>query len=646
MERLVSFGSRILVPFGLKDEPRLGYGIEIAESAPEMDSAKNIIQVLSEHSEITHHEFCFLQFVSFYFFIPISTLMKKAGLFSKSMEPELHYVIQNNSPELFRSFQNKGRIIKFLQHHPDGFSDFQLRRYLKIKKSSLIPRKLTQKGILVKTWKTQKILSFHSIQSENGGKVFLINGFDFLDRLSEYKKRIQENQYQCILFLSPNSWNREKARQWFSDNRIASTVFGSKIDILDLSKPYDLIIIDDSSNQEYQVDQPFPFDLEKVARIRSDELGCTTFLGSFVPSLQSFQDLQSGQVRHISNQTIDKKQEALYTKPLLLIRNMSKEIEKHGFSFIPFTIQKEILRNIKTGKKSLILINRKGFFNLFLCKDCGFTAKCDVCGIPLSYQPSTKKLVCKYCGLSIPEYERCPACNGMSTHYSVYGTEKIEKEARRIFYPESVIRLDSTTVRNRIREEIEASIIIGTSISLDIINFTNVGLCCILGIDSMLNYPHFKSQERVFYFISEIYEKMHSRENTEKRIIVPSFAPFAEIFQSIQSRSIKQVYTQELLTRKQLNHPPYADMIQITLESKVKEQFPAVIGRLLAVLKNMEGFEVISMKPLLGASPFGMYRSEIVLRTSEILNLQDQLSVIIDEFRKNETINVLIRNME
>ena len=646
MQALIFFGSRILVPFGLNDEPRLGYIVEITESLPDLDYPKNIFSILSEKSELTKNEFRFLQFVSFYHFVPISTIMKFAGLFTKIMKPELHYEIQSFDTDLLKNFQNKERIKKFLNLHPDGFSDFQFRRYLKIKKNSTIPKKLIQKGILIKTWKMQRTQNLNRSNKEKAGRIYLQNGSNFDFRLKRYKEKISEEKSEHILFISPNVWNRQKAKKWFLENGISNIQFGSKLSVLDITIPYDLLIIDDCTNSEYQVDKPFSFDIEKVARIRSIELGTTILFGSYVPSLQSFRELSNGQIQHVTCLKKGEEHKVLFRKPFLIIRSLTQEIEKHGFSFIPFSIQKEMLRNCKTGRKSFILINRKGFFNLLICRDCGFSAKCDFCGIPLSYKPLSKKLVCKYCGFSIPEYDRCPKCRGVGMHFSVYGTEKIEKEAKRIFYPANVFRLDTTCIGSLSEEGINAPIVIGTSIALDILDFSKVDLCCFLGIDSLLNYPQYKAQEKVFHLIAEIFERMLSIENREKRIIIPSFTPFAEIFQSIQSRSIMQFYNRELSVRQMLKYPPFEEMIQIALESREKEILPEIINRLLRVLKTIDGLEIISTKPLLGTNPFGIYRSEITLRTSEILNLQDQLTVVIDEFRKNEKIKVLIRNME
>jgi primosomal protein N' len=642
MEPRIHFGVRILVPFGLNNEPRLGYIVDQYETLPGLEGNKTILAVLSETSEIVPAQFRFFQFISIYFFIPISLVVKNCGLFSKLTKPHPFYLLVNFDREKLKKFRNSERIEKYLLAHPNGFLAKDLRRYLGLKKTSSIPSKLEKLGFLKKTYLSSEIQLSKPQNRQNKGGVYLCNGLPFFERLKAYKAFITKNNFQQVLFISPNSRFRDQAKKWFLEIGNETIKFGSKFTLINMIDFFDLIIIDDSNNPEYRINKPLEFDLEKVAKVRSFELNTTIILGSFLPSITSYRDLITGSIKHINppNREIQK------NIPLLIIRSQPKEIEKHGFSYIPFSIQYELKRNLESGKKSVILTNRKGYFNLMACRDCGFTAKCSLCGIPLSYHPQNKKLVCHYCGMSVPEYEKCPICGGVGLHFAVSGTEKIEKEAKRLFPGEKIIRLDSNSIQNYPEEELDFSIAIGTSILLDRINFEEIDFCCILGIDSMLNFPVYKAQEATLHYIASIFEKMMSRNKIEKRIIIPTYTPYAEIFRQIQSRSVNLFYQAELENRQSLKYPPFSDLIKISLESSNKDDLPPVIQRMVKALKTIENLEIISTKPLLQTSPFGIYSAEILLRSSEILNLQDQIALMIDEFKKNEKINVLIRNME
>jgi primosomal protein N' len=642
MESKIQFGTRILVPFGLANVPRLAYVIDQYETLEGLEGNKKIIAVLTDLGEFAPSQFRFLQFISIYFFIPISTVVKNCGLFSKSSKPTVFYQLLSFNQDLLKKLRNSERIEKYLNSHDEGFLAKDLRRYLGLKKASTIPIKLEKLGILKKTYLSTKI-QLSKPQPQNGkGEVVLCNGLSFFDRLNEYKEFIIKNNYQQVLFISPNKKYRDKAKKWFSENGDTNIQFGSKFSLLSLVDFFDFIIIDDCNNGEYRINKPIAFDLEKVAKIRSFELNTPIILGSFIPSITSYRDLQSGSIKHLNQPKKDLQKKY----PLLIIRSQPKEIEKHGFSFIPFSIQYEIKRNLLAHKKSVILTNRKGYFNLLACRDCGFTAKCTLCGIPLSYHPQNKKLVCHYCGMSIPEYEKCPTCSGIGLHYAVCGTEKIEKEAKRLFPNEKIIRIDSNSIQNFSDKELDFSIAIGTSMLLDIINFEDIDFCCVLGIDSLLNFPVYRSQEATLQYIASIFEKMINNHGNGKRIIIPTFTPYAEIFRHIQSRSINLFYQTELENRQELKYPPFADLVKISLESNNKDELPPVINRLLKALKKIDGLDIISTKPLLQSSPFGIFSAEILLRSSDILNIQDQIAVMIDEFKKNEKIDVLIRNME
>jgi primosomal protein N' len=642
LEDQISFGVRILVPFGINNEPRLAYVIDQYETLEGLDGNKKIFSVLSDGREFSEAQFRFFQFISFYFFIPISVVIKNSGLFCKLSKPTVYYKIKIFDLVSLKNFQNSDRISKYLGLHPEGFLAKDLRRYLGLKKSSTIPSKLEKLGIVKKTYLSKKMQLSKPQPPTKPGKILLCNNLSFFDRLREYQIYIRENDCRQILFISPNEHSKKLAETWFSENGSSNIQYGSKFALLRVNDFFDFIIVDDCNNSEYRINKPLAFDLEKVAKIRSLELQTTIILGSYLPSVASYRDLHAGTVQHL-NRTDD----YIHRKsPLLIIRSQPKEIEKHGFSFIPFSIQYEIKRNLTANKKSVILTNRKGYFNLMACRDCGFTAKCSLCGIPLSYHPQNKKLVCHYCGMGIPEYEKCPTCGGVGLHFAVSGTEKIEKEAKRIFQGEKIIRLDGNSIQNYQESELDFSIAIGTSILFNRVNFEEIDFCCILGIDSMLNFPVYRSQETTLQYIASVYEKMMSSNNVEKRVIIPTYTPYAELFRQIQSRSINLFYQTELENRQELKYPPFSDLIKISLESSNKDEIPPVIQRMKKALKFIENLEIISTKPLLQSSPHGIYSAEILLRSSEILNFQDQITVMIDEFKKNEKINVLIRNME
>ena len=78
-------------------------------------------------------------------------------------------------------------------------------------------------------------------------------------------------------------------------------------------------------------------------------------------------------------------------------------------------------------------------------------------------------------------------------------------------FPDSIIhRIDRDTVKNY--EELEsalnhvehADILIGTQMISKGHNFSNVALVGIIGIDTMLNFPDFRSSERMFQLLTQM----------------------------------------------------------------------------------------------------------------------------------------------
>ena len=167
-----------------------------------------------------------------------------------------------------------------------------------------------------------------------------------------------------------------------------------------------------------------------------------------------------------------------------------------------------------------------------------------------------------------------------------------------------------------------------------------------MGIDSLLNMPSFDSYEETLYLIARIYEKLLSTKL--KKIIIPTFTPHSSIFLEINEgniESLNKFYSAELSERKKLNYPPFVDFFQIDLESPNKENLPEKVNKFSDKIKVLKNIEVINTKPLLSQSPLGIYRGRITIKSKNILNERLNLGIIIEETKKNEKVDIKIKNL-
>ncbi len=143
------------------------------------------------------------------------------------------------------------------------------------------------------------------------------------------------------------------------------------------------------------------------------------------------------------------------------------------------------------------------------CIDCGKVARCPHCDIGLTYHKGRERLVCHYCGYSVPFPSPCPSCKGLHFHPMGQGTERVEEYIGTLLPPGGrVLRLDRDSTRRPGRmEEIlesfarqEAQVLVGTQMLSKGHHFPHVTLAVVADGDIGLNLPDYRAAERTFSF--------------------------------------------------------------------------------------------------------------------------------------------------
>lgn len=650
LENDIKIGSKVLVPFGLKENLRLGYVLDIADKKDDLLLVKEIHSVVPSGYILSKNDIRFLTFVSLYFFIPLSNIFEIAQLFPRNERIEKYYFVNSTKFDNIGKIRNKDKVINYLLSHKNGFKEELFKKRFRLKKNSTVLKNLVQKGIIHESFfikdlpknKINKVRNFSPA-------IYLLNRLNLEERVKKYIEFIKKEGLENVLIITSNVLSQKKIKNLIikENKRLkAKIIVGSKFSILNVRDKFDLIIIDDLINNEYKIDKPFDFDLEKVASVRATELGEKIILGSFVPTIDSFQSLKSGKIKHIKglSNTIEQKR---LEYPEIKILDLRKEIREHGYFDIPTTVFKDMRSTLNNNGKCLILINRKGYYNMLICKNCGYVVKCPLCSIPLTYHIENKKLICRYCGHTQEEFYICPKCGGVSMRYAGAGTERFEKKANQIFKDAKVLRVDREIYKKNPYEVPDYKIAIGTTLALSLLDFKDIDLVALMGIDTLINMPSFDSYEEALYLIARIYEKLLSS-NKLKKIIIPTYTPYSSIFLEINEGNIKSLnkfYSAELSERKKLNYPPFVDFFQIDLESPKKEDLPEKVNKFLDKIKVLKNIEVVNTKPLLSQSPLGIYRGRITIKSKNILNERLNLGIIIEETKKNEKVDIKIKNL-
>jgi len=645
------FGSRILVPFGAYHQVRQGI-ILYSEKSMEQSSLplqteipKEVHSVLTTHPQIHQKHFAFFQFASLYNLIPIHSIFLRAGLFAAQWNPQTFYQIHFDQLEKLQYFRQRKLLEDFLNKHSSGFTLPKIQKALKIRKNSTILKKLETLGIVDKTYQpsqgTFPCEASTIVHPHHQSSIYLLNGYTPNHRLEYYYQLIQ-NYYpdKEVLIIVPNSKVNKNYKKVFG--KMDNVEIGSRDRIFEPQEIFDLLIVEDSTSQEYRLEVPFYIHIEKMCIMRSQELAEQVLFGSYLPSVLSYSEMKHQHCKHI--QSSDMKKE--YIKPpKVQFLDMKREIQDHGYSLIPFSIQKTIQQTLQKGKKVLLYMNRKGYYNSSLCTHCGHVMKCPVCNVPLSYQPITDKLTCRYCGYALPRTIKCPECQSPTVVLRSPGTNRIEEFSQLHFPTAQILRIDRSSPNHTIEEIEESNIYVGTQKVFQELLFHTIDVVIFLEIDSFLNTPSFASQEKVLQSITHLYEALMMNDQP-RTLYIPTYAPKSELFRCIQNRSLVHLYETELHAREDFHYPPFVDMMEISIHHKEQEIVIEKTKELKERIKNNHGITIVSEKLLVGKSPHGIYQSSIVYRTNNAIEAHKEIAPLLDETNKTTGIRVHIRNLE
>jgi primosomal protein N' (replication factor Y) len=302
----------------------------------------------------------------------------------------------------------------------------------------------------------------------------------------------------------------------------------------------------------------------------------------------------------------------------------------------------EALRqNLESGGQTLIFLNRRGFATYLVCGDCGHVIRCPNCSVTLTYHRNRERNVCHYCDYSLPAPAACPGCTGGAVTLLGQGTERVEEELREQFPMARIARMDRDTTAGkgghaRILKGLEngtTDILVGTQMIAKGHDFPGVTLVGVLAIDTVLNFPDFRSAERAFQLLTQVIGRA-GRGDNPGQVIVQSLMPEHYAIARALAHDGAGFYRDELAFREEAGYPPFAYLAALHFSGNVEESVQTGAenaARLLTKIRRSRGGRVELLGPV--AAPLakvrGRYRWQILLKSRR----RDTLHGLLKAFR-------------
>ena len=457
----------------------------------------------------------------------------------------------------------------------------------------------------------------------------------------------------------------ERAEIWqrtMTDNKDKQLqiILGSRSSVFLPFTNLQLVIIDEEHDTSFKQSDHVPhYNGRDCALYLAKLFNATTVLGSATPNIETMylatDNAETNTSKHYMLHTLTKQ---FYDVPLpdieLVDMRMAKRenLIKDIFSV---ALLDEISSALNDKKQVIIFQNRRGYAPHIECNVCGYIPSCPNCDVALVLHKDKKDLECHYCGYHIDALSYCPQCQSHSVRLVGYGTQKIEEQLE-VFFPNAKIKrmdLDSTRLKDSYNNIItdfanhKIDILCGTQIITKGLDFENVSLVGVLGTDTMLHYPDFRSNERLFQILTQVSGRA-GRKGKQGKVLIQTYETGNPLLQNVVSRDYWQMYDAEIKERQMMNFPPFCKIIKITLQHKDKTLLETKSMEYTRQLRKIFGGRLFGPQTPVIEKIRNYYAKEIWIKIEKKLSYQlakQKLREYNEEFlvkRENCTIRISI----
>ena len=399
----------------------------------------------------------------------------------------------------------------------------------------------------------------------------------------------------------------ERLLQWqMIQDGGADIVVGTRSAIFSPLENIGLVIIDEEQEHTYRSESAPRYSAHEVARQRAAENGALLLLASATPSTESYFAAQKGRTQLVRLT----KRYGGNPLPSVQIVDMRTELASGNPREISLALEDAIRRNLEAHKQTILLLNRRGYQTVAQCEDCREVLKCPKCSVPMVYHKASHKLLCHYCGSQMdPPPKNCPACGG-KLQYRGFGTQKAEEELAKLFPEARILRMDQdSTAAKDAHEKLlarfadhEYDIMVGTQMVAKGLDFEDVTLVGVLGIDSLLFAQGFRAYETVFSLITQVVGRS-GRAKDPGFAIIQTTDPDNPVLNLAAAQDYDAFFEQEIAYRRLGLYPPFCGLCVIGFAGGKEIEVARAAARFSALLGQQAAKQPDLPLRVLGPTP-------------------------------------------
>ena len=406
---------------------------------------------------------------------------------------------------------------------------------------------------------------------------------------------------------------------------LAQIVIGTRSAVFAPFERIGLVIMDEEQEYSYKSESAPRYHARDIAMYRVAKNHSLLVLSSATPSVESFYYAQTG--RYSLN--VLKKRYGTAVLPDVITADMNEEVRCGNVSGFSTVLLEKLEYNLEHGRHSVT---------------------CPHCSISLTYHSRNNRLMCHYCGYSVPFTGECPTCHGVSLRLGGTGTQKAERDITDIFPNARVLRMDTDAASSKSSYERmiaafsrgDYDILVGTQMVAKGLDFPNVTLVGVLNTDQALYADDYRNYERAFSLLTQVVGRS-GRGREKGSAVIQTYTPDNLIIAMAARQDYDAFYQTEIKMREMMLYPPFAD---ICLIGFVGENQPLTL-RAAAGFLDMFAKDARKDYPkmplrILGPSPASVvkvsnkYRYKLIIKCRNSKDFRALLSSVLLRFGESK----------
>ncbi len=420
-------------------------------------------------------------------------------------------------------------------------------------------------------------------------------------------------------------------------------LIGARSALLLPFKKLGVIIVDEEHDPSYKQDEGVIYNARDMAISRAHFQKIPIHLITSIPSLETYNNIQSERYRHIKIL----KRYNNYPLPNTKIINLS--INKIKNNFISHETMDLVNDHLDKGDQVLFFLNRRGYAPYLICKNCGYKLICPNCSLYLTFHKLKNKTICHHCAFE--KYLDVECKIKKKCEFVMYGpgVEKIYDELKEkcpnkfisIFSSDYLKKKDETKNMFKKIFEKKIDILIGTQMISKGFNFPKLNCIVVIDADFSGRGYDLRSTEKNI----QLYHQLSGRAgrfSPKSLIIYQTLNPNDITLNEIIKNKSDELLKNELILRKKNNLPPFIRLIALIVSSKDRGLSLQGAREIKLKLNKIDNLEVLGPvdSPLLKIKK--NFRSRLLLRFNNQIFMQKKIIKVLNNLKISRKIKLTV----